>query len=66
MIGKAILIYSISRFFCITYLSKNNEKNIEYDFSKILSQTTKCFEGINFRKMIQLNNNIFNELILLF
>ncbi len=66
MIGKAILIYSISRFFCITYLSKNNEKNIEYDFSKILSQTTKCFEGINFRKMLQLNNNIFNELILLF
>ena len=66
MIGKAILIYSISRFFCITYLSKNNEKNIEYDFLKILSQTTKCFDGINFRKMIQLNKNIFNELILLF
>ena len=66
MIGKAILIYSISRFFCITCLSKNNEKNIEYDFLKILSQTTKCFDGINFRKMIQLNKNIFNELILLF
>ena len=66
MIGKTILIYSISRFFCITSLSANNKKNIEHNYSKILSQTTKCFEGIDFKKMIESNNNIFSELIFLF
>ena len=65
MLIKVIITYSIARFFFIIS-SNGSRKNLKDNYSKILSQCSRCFEGMNLEDISGKNQSFFTTLVSLF
>ena len=62
---KIIITYSLARFFFII-TSNGSKENLKDNYSKILSQCSRCFEGMNLEDFSGKNQGFFTTLISLF
>ena len=65
MLIKIIITYSLARFFFII-TSNGSRGNLKNNYSKILSQCSRCFEGMNLEDFSKKNQSFFTTLISLF
>ncbi len=65
MLTKTIITYSLARFFFI--ISSNGSKGSKKDnYSKILSQCSRCFDGMNLEGSSEQKKGYFTSLLSLF
>ena len=60
MLIKIIITYSLARFFFII-TSNGSRKNVKKNYSKILSQCSRCFEGMNLEVFLAKNQEFFHN-----